>query len=230
MWNSAKDPQEEKYQQKIEAILEEKHKAILDRSHQLVTTIFAVVGAYALILSALIIQSSSSSIGYNNTSLSQANSYIHYLNTLNNVLPWGSYFFLFLSFAFIIMSFVLQLQSFNMSDKDFKNKFIKKEGSIQVKLTQRNFIHFNIDNRDFSVHLKDGEELLDRNKQLFVMIEFLLTNNDDSIGFIFNSLIFFIVFITSIQHYIFTIVGFGAVLILLNKFIKDYQKSRKKEP
>jgi hypothetical protein len=53
MWNSAKDPQEEKYQQKIEAILEEKHKTILDRSHFLLNIVFVLFGAYAMILSAI---------------------------------------------------------------------------------------------------------------------------------------------------------------------------------
>ena len=50
MWNSAKDPQEEKYQQKIEAILKEKHKIILDRSHFLLNIVFQAVSKLNSIL------------------------------------------------------------------------------------------------------------------------------------------------------------------------------------
>ena len=81
MWDSGKKPQEEKEQQKIEAILEEQHKAILDRSHLLVTTIFAILGAYSAVLTAIYFLSSSSPLG-NNSSVSnqfpQWTTYIKY--------------------------------------------------------------------------------------------------------------------------------------------------------
>ena len=50
MWNPTKNAQEENDQQKIETILEEQHRAILDRSHLLLTTIFVILGVYAVIL------------------------------------------------------------------------------------------------------------------------------------------------------------------------------------
>ena len=87
MWNFAKDPQEEKYQQKLEAILEEKHRAILDRSHLLINTIFVVLGAYALILSTIFFQSS--------------------LNQAISSIPTLYYIILLISIACILIAFIV---------------------------------------------------------------------------------------------------------------------------
>jgi hypothetical protein len=138
MWNSAKDPQEEKYQQKIEAILEEKHKAILERSHLLINIIFVLLGAYALILAAIFFPS----ISNNSNSTT--------LNSINQIPPWATNIILGLSLASILIAFAYIWNSLFICDNSFKNKFYQNADNISVhlkdgkKLMDRNNLLFEI--------------------------------------------------------------------------------------
>lgn len=199
MWNSAKNPQEEKYQQKIEAILEENHKHILDKSHFLINIIFIIIGAYALILVAIFFPS---------YQIPQNNS-VDVNQLLNDNTLKTSIFF---SIACIIIAFGFLWRSLYLGDENIMGKFKKKNVLTEVKLTQRNFITVC---RDTSICLKHGNELKDRNCQLFKNVKNQLKSNDLSICSIVLSLLFFIVFVLLIKISWVFIIFIGIVFLVL---------------
>jgi len=199
MWNPAKDPQEEKYQQKLEAILEEKHKVISDRSQQLINIIFVVLGAYAVILSAVLFKPLSISIGSNSTL-----SYGAF-----EISPFLPLIFLLLSLGTIFMALLNLSKVIFITNLDFKNKFKIEDSPIQ---TSKDVIH--ISN---PVHLKDGKSLVDRNIKLFSKTDDLLNYNHHSVYLLIISLILFMTSITCIINTLFFF-AFGIIVIVIMAF------------
>jgi uncharacterized membrane protein YhaH (DUF805 family) len=201
MWNFAKDPQEEKYQQKIEAILEEKHRTILDRSHFLLNII---------ILSAIFFPNTLFSSGNNYTLSTQVDASI----------PWYYYLFLVGSIATLLVAFAIILRPVNANDIEFFDKFDKEYDQIQ---TCEYSTHIKGKNRDFSVRLKDGKKLAERNAQLYLNTGNLLRYTKDSVLLIMSSLLCLIFFIFSKINQGYFLLMIVIIVLLILYFLKSYK-------
>lgn len=222
MCDSNDDLQAGKDQKKIEVILERYHKNVLDRSYFLINVIFAFLGVYALVLSALFFPqfpTSLFSVSNNSIPSSQVDSSITY-----SLIP------LLISIASITMAIIVLFRSFYMGNMDFESKFNIIVGPTKGSLTQYGVIPSM--NDDFSIHLKNGKELMNRNKKLFVKTYDLMKYNDHSILFIFCSLSFFFCFLFLFKNSLLSLILF---FILITIFIKSldwlytYQETRKRQ-
>lgn len=216
MWNSAKDPQEEKYQQKLEAILEEKHKAISERSYLLINIIFVVLGAYAVVLSAILIQSLPFSLANNSTSS----------QTMLLIKTFFPSLCLVLSISYILLAFSTLLLSINTIDEEFITKLEIENGHNHnskyiIHISKNNM---NKNNLYYSAHLKDGEELANSNKELLLNTDYLQFLNHYSVMHLLTSLLLFISFIFLMTYPEFLIFFFIGSIGLKWYYTKKYNK------
>jgi hypothetical protein len=243
MWNSTKNSQDEKDQQKTEVILEEQHRGILDRSHLLLNTIFVILGVYAVILVSIypptlgnnFTESNQVNVSENITHVQQfpfIKDIIDIFSTLNAHSSVIAYISLCFSLSSLLIALTYVWRSFHTNDQSFIAKLEKKYScSIKVNFTSINCIFCKIDETDFLIHLKNGKELIDRNKRLYEINKDLITYNDNSINAIVISILSFIVFFSAAEHSISLFFGFLIIFLILLCIIPkvdNYQKSRKK--
>ena len=159
-------------------------------------------------------------------------SFIHEIYTyLQQPYPLIRDIFLCISASSILIALAYIWRSFTTNDQSFKEKFKKKYSSIKVNVTPINCIFFKIDETDFSIHLKNGKELTDRNKCLYEITKDLIAYNDNSINAIYFSILCFIIFFSVAKQSILAFFGIGFITIislyLILKF-ENYQKNKKK--
>lgn len=173
----AKDPQEEKNQQKIEVILEEKQRAILTQSYSLINLVLVLLGVYVAVLSVIFFPYFFSSRS-TNTLILENNTSIQQVSTVSTtVYSIVASFALILSILLIILSITDIWRSIALGNAGFKDKFIEKKCPFA------------------SVQLKSGNKLRNRNLDLFKYVIEQNKSNDHSIYFLILSLILFIIFI-----------------------------------
>lgn len=199
--------QDEIEQMKIEVMIEDIQKSILNRSHLYINVIFVIFGAYALVLSTIYFTNGSNLSNQGDSSLFDI-----------------GIFFLCFSLAALMVAFVVLMRGFFEVDKLSLNKF-KIKNNLQAYLTTRETIKVK---GSYLIQLKSGIDRVNHNNEMYNNIHNLIFYTKQSESFSVLSLLCFGAFLSIVKNYTLPIYLFMAILLFVLVLFTMKYDSRKK--